>query len=527
MREFETRIGRGSLGNKAASGTEIIKELGAEHMRTGSPIVYTSADSVFQVAAHEEVIPLWELYKICETAREILRGPYEVGRVIARPFAGSPGGFSRTPNRHDYAVPPPKGMLLDRLQKRGVPVYSVGKIFDVFLGRGIGESAKTKNNADGMEKTLDAMEAQNQGLIFVNLVDFDQQYGHRNDVEGYGAALEQFDAWLPRFEAALEAGDLAILTADHGCDPTIPGTDHSREYVPLVAYGPQARRGVDLGVRASLSDIGQTVAANFGCVIAARRGILTANFMRKPVMAGNWKMYKTPAETTAFFEKFRPLVASIRALRDGDLSALHRSARRSKRPRERASAIGAQNIAWAKEGAFTGEVSGPMIAAVGATHAMVGHSERRQYFGETDETVLKRTQAALEFGLTPIVCVGERLEERESGKTEAVLVSQFQKESPACRQQQFAKIVIAYEPVWAIGTGKTATPEIAADAHRTIRAQVREKYGKEAADAIRILYGGSVKPDNAKILMAQPEIDGVLVGGASLDAVGFASIVNF
>jgi phosphopentomutase len=274
MREFETRIGRGSLGNKAASGTEIIKELGAEHMRTGSPIVYTSADSVFQVAAHEEVIPLWELYKICETAREILRGPYEVGRVIARPFAGSPGGFSRTPNRHDYAVPPPKGMLLDRLQKRGVPVYSVGKIFDVFLGRGIGESAKTKNNADGMEKTLDAMKAQNQGLIFVNLVDFDQQYGHRNDVEGYGAALEQFDAWLPRFEAALEAGDLAILTADHGCDPTIPGTDHSREYVPLVAYGPQARRGVDLGVRASLSDIGQTVAANFGCVIAAGEGFL-------------------------------------------------------------------------------------------------------------------------------------------------------------------------------------------------------------------------------------------------------------
>jgi triosephosphate isomerase len=168
-----------------------------------------------------------------------------------------------------------------------------------------------------------------------------------------------------------------------------------------------------------------------------------------------------------------------------------------------------------------------MIAAAGATHAIVGHSERRQYFGETDETVLKRTQAALEYGLTPIVCVGERLDDRESGKTEAVLVSQFQKGIAGLTAQQFAKIVIAYEPVWAIGTGKTATPEIAADAHRAIRAEVREKYGKEAADSIRILYGGSVKPDNARVLMAQPEIDGVLVGGAALDPVGFASIVNF
>src|SRR5262249_27988865 len=189
--------------------------------------------------------------------------------------------------------------------------------------------------------------------------------------------------------------------------------------------------------------------------------------------------------------------------------------------------IGAQNIAWAKEGAFTGEISGPMIADTGATHTIVGHSERRQYFGETDETVLKRTQAALDFGLTPIVCVGERLEERESGRTEAVLAGQFLKGIAPLAPAQFAKIVIAYEPVWAIGTGKTATPDIAADAHRVIRAQAREKFGKDAADAVRILYGGSVKPDNAKTLMAQPEIDGVLVGGASLDAVGFASIVNF
>jgi phosphopentomutase len=274
MRPFEARIGRGSLGNKAASGTEIIRELGVEHMRTGSPIVYTSADSVFQVAAHEEVIPLWELYKICETAREILQGPYEVGRVIARPFVGSPGNFVRTANRHDYAVPPPQGTLLDHLEERGVPVYGVGKISDIFLGRGVGESSKTKNNADGMEKTLEAMQAQANGLIFVNLVDFDQQYGHRNNVEGYGAALEQFDAWVPRFEAAFQEGDLAILTADHGCDPTVPGTDHTREYVPLLAFGPRVRQGADLGLRASLSDIGQTVAANFGCAIAAGEGFL-------------------------------------------------------------------------------------------------------------------------------------------------------------------------------------------------------------------------------------------------------------
>jgi phosphopentomutase len=267
MDAFESKIGRRSLGNKAASGTEIIKELGVEHMRTGSPIVYTSADSVFQVAAHEEVIPLWELYKICETARAILRGPYEVGRVIARPFVGSPGAFTRTPNRKDYAVPPPRGMLLDQLDSGGVAVHSVGKIFDVFLGRGIRDFEKTKNNADGMAKTLAAMAGQSDGLIFVNLVDFDQQYGHRNDVQGYALALEEFDAWLPTMQAAMGDGDLAILTADHGCDPTTPSTDHSREYVPLLAAGPRVRPGVDLGVRATLSDIGQTVARNFGVEI--------------------------------------------------------------------------------------------------------------------------------------------------------------------------------------------------------------------------------------------------------------------
>jgi len=244
-------------------------------------------------------------------------------------------------------------------------------------------------------------------------------------------------------------------------------------------------------------------------------------------MAGNWKMYKTPSDTTAFFEKFRPLVEKTEHCEIVICPPFTSLAAAVDAARNSSIRVGAQNVSWAKEGAFTGEISGPMIVAVGATHAIVGHSERRQYFNETDETVLKRTQAALEFGLTPIVCVGERLEQRESGNTEAVLVGQFQEGIAGLSAQQFAKIVIAYEPVWAIGTGKTATPEIAADAHRAIRGQVREKYGKEAADAVRILYGGSVKPDNARTLMAQPEIDGVLVGGASLDPVGFASIVNF
>jgi phosphopentomutase len=266
--EFERRTGRSVLGNKAASGTEIIDELGQEHMRTGSPIVYTSADSVFQIAAHEEVITLFELYKMCETARDLLRGPYEVGRVIARPFLGSPGTFTRTANRHDYAVPPPRGMLLDQLEARDVEIFSVGKIFDVFLGRGIRDHENTKSNADGMAKTLAAMDSLARGLIFVNLVDFDMLYGHRNDVEGYARALEEVDAWLPSLEAKLAPDDLAILTADHGCDPTTPSTDHSREYVPLLAYGPNARRGVNLGLRGTLSDIGQTVAENFGAGIA-------------------------------------------------------------------------------------------------------------------------------------------------------------------------------------------------------------------------------------------------------------------
>jgi phosphopentomutase len=266
MREFEQRISRSTIGNKAASGTEIIQELGDRHVRTGSPIVYTSADSVFQIAAHEEVIPLWELYKICESARDLLRGEWEVGRVIARPFTGNSGAYSRTTNRRDYAVPPPKGMLLDKLEASKVTTYSVGKIFDIFLGRGIGPHEKTKSNADGMAKTLAAMKELDEGLIFTNLVDFDSLYGHRNNVEGYASALEEVDRWLPDLLAARREDDLAVFTADHGCDPTTPSTDHSREYVPLLALGGKA---ADLGTRGSLADIGQTVAENFGVEIHA------------------------------------------------------------------------------------------------------------------------------------------------------------------------------------------------------------------------------------------------------------------
>ena len=274
MREFEERIGRGTLGNYPASGTEIIRELGEDHMRTGSPIVYTSADSVFQIAAHEEVIPLWELYKICETARALLRGEHEVGRVIARPFIGLPGDFARTTNRKDYASPPPRGMLLDQLEERDVEVYAVGKIIDIYVGRGVRRYVKTKSNAEGMAETGRALDLVETGVVFTNLVDFDMLYGHRNNAEGYAKALEEFDAWLPALEQKLGEGDLLILCADHGCDPTTPSTDHSREYTPLLAYNPRLPRGASLGVRASLSDIGQTVAENFGAAIPKGQSFL-------------------------------------------------------------------------------------------------------------------------------------------------------------------------------------------------------------------------------------------------------------
>jgi len=278
LEAFERRIGRGTLGNRAASGTDILRELGPEHLRTGSVIVYTSADSVFQVAAHEEVVPLAELYRICEAAREMLQGELEVGRVIARPFLGrtpeGPEAFARTANRRDYAVPPPAGMLLDRLAESGAPVFGVGKIADIFCYRGLAGYVKTRNNEDGMNRTIAAAAETNGGLIFTNLVDFDSLYGHRNDAEQYASALESFDRRLPELEQALRPGDLAVITADHGCDPTTPSTDHSREYVPLLVFGPRVKAGVALGTRATLADIGQTVAANFGVRIGAGTSFL-------------------------------------------------------------------------------------------------------------------------------------------------------------------------------------------------------------------------------------------------------------
>ena len=266
----------GVLGNVAASGTEIIKELGAEHMRTGKPIVYTSADSVFQIAAHEEVIPLARLYEICETARGLLRGKDEVGRVIARPFTGEPGAFRRTENRHDYAVPPPRENLLVALSESGLDVVSIGKIASIYDAQGVTQDLTAKNNEQSIDQTIRALRDSTRGLIFSNLVDFDMLYGHRRDTEGYARALEHLDARLPEIEAAMREGDLFILTADHGNDPSFRGTDHTREYVPLIAYGKQARAGVNLGTRRSLADIGQTIADNFGLKIAAGESFLKA-----------------------------------------------------------------------------------------------------------------------------------------------------------------------------------------------------------------------------------------------------------
>ena len=276
--EFERQIGRRTLGNKPASGTEILKELGEEHVRTGFPIVYTSGDSVFQIAAHEDVIPVPELYRMCEIARKLLDGPNRVGRVIARPFTGAAGNFRRTERRHDYAVEPPRPMLMDVLMERGVPVFGVGKIHDIYNGRGVNDYVTTKNNVDGMLKIDEALAKRPAGLIFANLVDFDMLYGHRKDVEGFARSLEEFDELLGPFLAKLDRGDLLLITADHGCDPdpVNPTTDHSREYVPILAYGAGAARGVNLGVRATLADMGQTVAENFGGSILRGESFLGA-----------------------------------------------------------------------------------------------------------------------------------------------------------------------------------------------------------------------------------------------------------
>lgn len=264
IEKFEQAIGREILGNIPASGTEIIDRLGPEHLGTGRPIVYTSADSVFQVAAHEDVISVGYLYQICEIARGILQGEHRVARVIARPFLGKPGAFVRTERRHDFAVEPPSPMLLDLLVKAGLEVIGVGKVPEIFLNRGITRSLPGKNNRQALESTMQAVRASGRGLIFTNLVDFDMLYGHRLDIEGYGRALEDADAFLPSLEQALRPGDVLILTADHGCDPLGPSTDHSREYVPVLAIGAGIRGGVNLGTRATLADIGATVAENFG-----------------------------------------------------------------------------------------------------------------------------------------------------------------------------------------------------------------------------------------------------------------------
>ncbi|MFN2497885.1 MAG: phosphopentomutase [Pyrinomonadaceae bacterium] len=264
----------GILGNIPASGTEIIKQLGDEHVKTGKPIVYTSADSVFQIAAHEEVVPLDRLYEICEIARRILDGQHKVGRIIARPFLGRPGAFYRTENRHDYAVPPPRQNLLPALKDEDLDVVCIGKIASIYDSMGVTEDLTAKNNQQSIDQTIYALNQKTRGLIFSNLVDFDMLYGHRRDTEGYARALEHFDSALPAIEAAMRDDDLMIITADHGNDPTFPGSDHTREYAPLLVYGKSAKRGVDLGTRDSLADIGQTIADNFGLTLVAGKSFL-------------------------------------------------------------------------------------------------------------------------------------------------------------------------------------------------------------------------------------------------------------
>jgi len=263
LQELSSRVRRGVLGNKAASGTQIIDELGAEHVRTGALIVYTSADSVFQIAAHEDVVPIPELYAACETAYRLVGEGLGVGRVIARPFVGAPGAFKRTANRRDYALPPPGETLLDRAKAAGWPVVAIGKIEDLFAGRGLTSAVHTASDAQGMDEVERHAATVERGLIFANLVDFDTQYGHRNDVVGYARNLEEFDARLARLLPSLRDDDLLVVTADHGNDPTTPSTDHAREYVPLLAAGANVVAGRDLGTRTTFADLGQTLAEIF------------------------------------------------------------------------------------------------------------------------------------------------------------------------------------------------------------------------------------------------------------------------
>ncbi|MGB2980156.1 MAG: phosphopentomutase [Candidatus Zixiibacteriota bacterium] len=264
IQPFERAISKKILGNKPASGTEIIKELGEEHVRTGTPIVYTSADSVFQIAAHEEIIPVNELYRMCTIARNLLIGEHAVVRVIARPFLGKPGSFKRTERRRDFSLAPPSETVLDILKANHLPVIGLGKIEDLFAGKGLTFSIHSKNNSDGMDKLIEAVEKFKEGLIFINLVDFDMLWGHRNNPRAFAGGLEEFDRRLPEVMELLQKQDILILTADHGCDPTTPSTDHSREYVPLLVCGESIAKGKNLGVRESFADVGATIAEIFG-----------------------------------------------------------------------------------------------------------------------------------------------------------------------------------------------------------------------------------------------------------------------
>ena len=263
IKRFEKAVGTEVLGNKPASGTEIIKELGEEHLRTSKPIVYTSADSVFQIAAHEEKIPVPRLYEICQIARELLTGENAVARVIARPFVGKPGSFRRTDRRKDFSLPPPERTILDNLQDKKVKIIGIGKINDLFAGRGISRSIHTRDNQDAMDKLIQTIKEEKEGLIFINLVDFDMVWGHRNDIQGFAKGLEDFDRRLEEVLDLLQTYDVLIITADHGCDPTTPSTDHSREYVPLLIFGKKLKKGVNLGTRRSFSDVSATLADIF------------------------------------------------------------------------------------------------------------------------------------------------------------------------------------------------------------------------------------------------------------------------
>lgn len=264
VRKFEKAIGTKTLGNYPASGTVIIKELGQQHVMMGYPIIYTSADSVFQIAAHEEIIPVERLYQICRIARKILTGEHAVGRVIARPFTGSHGSYTRTANRRDFSLEPPEKTLLDHVKEEGLEVKAVGKIEDIFAGRGITEAVHIQGNMDGVDKTVGYIKQKSSGLVFANLVDFDMYFGHRNDPEGYARALMEFDERVPEIIDAMKGEDILFITADHGCDPTTKSTDHSREYVPLLVYGKEIRRGVNLGIRETFSDLAQTAADILG-----------------------------------------------------------------------------------------------------------------------------------------------------------------------------------------------------------------------------------------------------------------------